>query len=317
MELRQLRYFVAVAEELHFRRAAERLYVAQPAVSEQIRKLEVELGVRLFNRTNRRVELSDAGAAMLEEARRALAQADTARLAARNAGERAVARLRVGYPPGSLPAAVPRALAHLSRTAPRVQVSVETGLAVRLVQRLRDRQLDAVVTGLPAPTSALVVTALGRQAALAAVPETHPRQLGTAATLSQLSPSRLVTLPRDVNPAFHDAVLALARDAGLAPSLHEVPEPRVEAVLLAVGAGAGVAVLPAAIAETHSIPGVRFIPLADGDAPFESALLSHPDASDLQTAALLAAVTRFTAAAAGRPRAVDRVQRGPAVPLAA
>src|SRR5215212_10090186 len=114
MELRQLKYFVAVAEELHFRRAADRLYVAQPAISEQIRKLELELGVQLFNRTNRRVEITDAGAALLEEARRLLAQADAAERAARTASERAVARLRIGYTPYALTPSVPRALQHLA-----------------------------------------------------------------------------------------------------------------------------------------------------------------------------------------------------------
>ena len=114
MELRHLRYFVAVAEELHFRRAAERLHVAQPAVSEQIRKLEEELGVRLFDRTQRRVSLTEAGEVLLGEARTLLRQAEAARLAARNALDLATSRLRIGYMPASLPASVPHALQRLA-----------------------------------------------------------------------------------------------------------------------------------------------------------------------------------------------------------
>src|SRR5258705_4225382 len=110
MELRHLRYFVAVAEELHFRRAAERLYVAQPAVSEQVRKLEEELGVRLFDRTQRSVALTDAGSALLEEARRVLDQAEVAQHAARNAGDKATKRLRIGHLPDLLPTSVARAI---------------------------------------------------------------------------------------------------------------------------------------------------------------------------------------------------------------
>src|SRR3954471_21761118 len=110
MELRHLRYFVAVAEELHFRRAAERLHVAQPAVSEQIRKLEDELGVRLFDRTHRSVALTGAGAALLTEARRVLRTADAAVHAARSAGETAGRVLRIGYVPTALLASIPRTL---------------------------------------------------------------------------------------------------------------------------------------------------------------------------------------------------------------
>src|SRR4051812_38048995 len=103
MELRHLRYFVAVAEELHFRRAAERLYVAQAAVSEQIRKLEAELGVRLFERTHRSVALTDAGAAMLDEARGVLRQAEHARAAAVAAGRGKGGRPRRREPPRAPP----------------------------------------------------------------------------------------------------------------------------------------------------------------------------------------------------------------------
>ena len=127
MELRHLRYFVAVAEELHFRRAAERLHVAQPAVSEQVRKLEEELGVRLFDRTQRSVSLTDSGAAMLEEARRVLRQAEIAQTAARNASERATTRLRIGHLPDSLPSIVARAMQAFGASTPLVQISLETG----------------------------------------------------------------------------------------------------------------------------------------------------------------------------------------------
>jgi DNA-binding transcriptional LysR family regulator len=308
MELRQLKYFVAVAEELHFRRAAERLYVAQPAVSEQIRKLEAELGVRLFDRTNRRVEMTEAGAALLDEGRRVLAQAENAQLAARNARERAGSRLRIGYLPDSMPASVPRALGQLATATEPVEISMETGLAVGLIQRVREGQLDAVVTGLPAATAGLLVTSLGRQGAVVAIAAPDSRSLASSISLGRLAPSRLVTMPRAVNPAFHDAVVSLCHEAAVAPTLFEVPEARVESVLLAVASGAGAAVLPAAVTERYMVPGVTFVPLEDADSAFESAVLTHPDADKKATTAFLHALTRFSLLqrpprreAAGRP----------------
>ena len=315
MELRQLKYFVAVAEELHFRRAAERLYVAQPAVSEQIRKLEAELGVRLFDRTNRRVAITEAGAALLEEGRRVLAQAHAAQLAARNARERAGARLRIGYVPDSLPASVPRALQHLAGGAARVDVSMETGPAVRLIQRVRDGLLDAVITGMPAPTDGLLVNSLGHQSMVVAMAATDKRAVAPAVSLARLAPARLVVMPRAVNPAFHDAVMAFARDAAIAPTLFEVPEPQVESVLLAVAAGSGPAILPAAVTERYAVPGVRFVPLEDGAVAFESAVLTQPDAENPATGAFLRAVARFVPATVNE-EAEARAAR-PALRLAA
>ena len=118
---------MAVAEELHITRAAERLHVAQPAVSEQIRKLERDLGVELLDRTRRRIALTDAGAAFLAEARRVLEGAQLARLAARSAQGREASRLRVGYAPAALPAIVPRTLQRLASGMPRLEASMHEG----------------------------------------------------------------------------------------------------------------------------------------------------------------------------------------------
>jgi LysR family transcriptional regulator, hydrogen peroxide-inducible genes activator len=172
MELRHLRYFVAVA-------AAERLYVAQPAVSEQIRKLEAELGVRLFDRTHRSVFLTEPGKALLAEARRVLQLAEAAQHAARSASERTRARLRVGYVPDVLPSSVPRALEHLCTAGTGIEVSLETGTPLGLIAGVRDGAVDAAVVSLPAPTKGLRLTPLETQALVVACP--RPTRAGTRA----------------------------------------------------------------------------------------------------------------------------------------
>ena len=292
MELRHLRYFVAVAEELHFRRAAERLHVAQPAVSEQIRKLEQEIGVKLFNRTQRSVALTTAGTAMLEEARHVLRHAEVAQQSARSAGDQATMRLRIGYLPDSLPARVPRALRNLAVSAPRVHVDLETGPAFRLIAEVRARRLDAVVTSLPAPTNGLRMTPLGEQRAVVVLPVTHAHAVEPAVALERLAPERLVVLPREVNPAFHDAAIAMCHHAGLSPTLVEVPEPSVEHVLLAVAAGAGLALLPESVTERFASPVIRFVAVQGSEAAFRSAVLTHPDTESLATVAFLRALQR-------------------------
>jgi DNA-binding transcriptional LysR family regulator len=310
MELRHLRYFVAVAEELHFRRAAERLHVAQPAVSEQIRKLEDELGVRLLERTQRRVSLTEAGAAMLEESRRVLHQADIAQAAARNARDRASTRLSVGYLPDSLPGSISRALQHLTADAPLVQTRLETGSSLPLIDAVRTSRLDAAVVALPGPVNGLQVTALGPQRAVAAVPVGHASALDPEISLRRLAPERVVVMPRETNPPFHNAVASICRDAGLAPTLIEVDEPRVEQVLLAVAAGAGPALLPESATDRFATPGIRFVPLEGGEAAFDSAVVTRPGTESLATLSFLRAIARTR-----RPGVVG-VPR-PAVALAA
>jgi DNA-binding transcriptional LysR family regulator len=292
MELRHLRYFVAVAEELHFRRAAERLHVAQPAVSEQVRKLEDELGVRLLNRTQRSVSLTDAGSAMLQEARRVLVQAERAIAAARDTRSSSEMRLRVGYLADALPAVVPRALQELRRTMPNVQVLLETGASRKLIEELRAGHLDAAVVSLPAPTAGLQRTVLGDQSAVVAVPVMHSHATENSIDLGLLAPERLVLLPREVNPAFYDGVLSVCRDAGISPAIAHTQEPRVELALLSVSSGAGVAILPESVADSISVPGVRFVPLEASQPIAVSALLTRTEAGDIATQAFTHALVR-------------------------
>jgi DNA-binding transcriptional LysR family regulator len=290
MELRHLRYFVAVAEELHFSRAAARLHVAQPAVSEQVRKLEQELGVWLFDRTQRSVKLTVAGAALLEESRHVLRHADVAQQAARNAADQVTMRLRIGYLPDSLPVHVPRALRQLAMSAPRVQVQLETGPALGLIEGLRSRRLDAVITSLPAPVNGLRTMPLDEQGAVIA--------------LEKVAPERLLLLPRDANPAFHNSVVASCHAAGLAPTFVETSGPRVEDVLLSVAAGAGMAIVPESVSGRYASPGVRFVPLEGDEPSVKTAVLTHPNAPGLGTQAFLHALIQ---AAKARPRLADRI----------
>ena len=211
MELRHLRYFVAVAEELHFRRAADRLRVSQPAVSEQVRKLEEELGVQLLERTHRRVTLTRAGGRFLPEARRVLQLAERARRAAMNMGEKGNGRLRLGLLPDTVPAALPRTLGRFARATPGVEVVLETHPALELIERVRDRQLDAALICLPAPVSGLRVTRLGEAGQVVVISHPEHTSIAVSAFLHQ---AHAVSAPaREV----HLAGIAAARQRASAP----------------------------------------------------------------------------------------------------
>lgn len=294
MELRHLRYFVAVAEELNFRRAAERMYVAQGAFSEQVRKLECELGVRLLDRSPRGVSLTFAGTALLPEARRALHQADVAQLAARNACDHATTLLRIGYMPASLPASVPRALQRVAAAMPLLETSLEIGLAHELITALGAGWLDAAVVSLPAATTGLRVTPLGEQRAVVALPSNHEHAGKASIRLEHLAPERIVILPREANRSFYDGILAACRLAGVTPSLIETRNAVVEQALLTVACGAGPGLLPESVSERYAAPGVKFVPLDAAAATFAAAVLTRRDSEHMPTVAFLRMVAALT-----------------------
>jgi DNA-binding transcriptional LysR family regulator len=300
MELRHLRYFVAVAEELHFRRAAERLHVAQPAISEQIRKLEAELGVTLLNRTHRDVSLTAPGAALLEEARVVLRQADVAVRVARTAQQRQLGRLRIGYLADSTPASIPQALARFHTAAPGIEVLLQSGPSLRLAKDVRGGSLDLAVLCLPAPVGDLRVTSLGTETAVVALPTNDRLASYPSVSPAQIGERPLVLLPRAQNPGFHDGVIATWRTAGLVPSYVDTAQTDIGHAQLAVASGAGFAVLPASSAERMSVPGVSILPLEPGPS-CELAIISRHDTSTT-VAAFVSLAVRLADAATKRQR---------------
>ena len=287
MELRHLRYFVAVAEELHFRRAAERLHVAQPAVSQQVRKLEEELGVQLFERTQHRVSLTPAGEVLLVEAGRVLQQADRARRAVIATRDHLDGRLRIGHLPDAVPPVLPRALERFATTIPGVEVVLETCPSLELIERVRDRRLDAAVVCLPAPVSGLRVTAVGEEGVVVGLGESHPAAGALAISPRQLEGTPLLVMARTTNPAFFDGLITAWRDAGVAAAPVEVAEPSLEHLLLAVAAGTGAALLPTSAARRYATPGVRFLPLSSPSPTCQVVLISHPEYTSIATSAFL------------------------------
>lgn len=294
MELRRLRYFVAVAEELNFRRAAERLHLAQPALSQQIQKLEAELGVQLLNRSRRSVSLTAPGLVMLDEARRLLRDAAAAARAAVDAESGAGGKLRVGHLADAVPSILPRAIARFATRHPGVEVLPQTLPARRAIEDVQAGRLDLALVGLPAQTEGLQVTSVGVEGTVAAVAGRHPLSGRPSIPMAALHDTELVLLPRPVNPAFHDGVLGACREANIAPALVETGEPRAELALLMVAGGSGIALLPASTAEQYSMPGVVFRELEAPAPTTELALISHSDSTSTSVAAFIRLATART-----------------------
>lgn len=264
MELRHLRYFVAVAEELHFGRAAARLHVAQPALSQQIQRLERELGVMLLARTKRRVVLTEPGRTFLEEARRTLSSAEGAVFAARRAAAGEVGLLRVGYVDLATWLTFPPILRTYRERFPTVHVAL-TELH-REPQRLALERgdLDVGFFSLRERDRGLSGALVALDPLVAALPAGHPAARLTALPLAALSEEPWVLFPRDLKTSYVELVLESCAAAGFTPQIAQEAS-QLHTLSGLVGAGVGVTLLPSSIA-TAPRAGVVFRPL-QGDGP--------------------------------------------------
>ena len=267
MELRHLRYFVAVAEELSFTRAAERLHIGQPPLSQQIQALEADIGARLFDRTKRRVSLTEAGRLFLADARRMLALSEQARETARRAHVGEAGQLRVGFtfstPFTSL---FPKIVQRYRQQYPGVLLTFQEMTTMHQLAKIEARELDI---GFVRPASmalpdAVALTMLITEPVRLVLPADSALARQERIVVADLADQAFVVFPKDAGTGIYHQIIDLCRKAGFTPRIAmEAGEP--STMIGLVAAGCGISVLPASFEGIH-MEGVVYRPLADPEA---------------------------------------------------
>jgi len=289
MELRHLRYFVAVAEELHFGRAARRLHIAQPPLSQQIRQLERLVGTELLRRTSRRVELTQAGAAFLEGARRTLSAAAGTLEGARRVGRGELASVRVGFTDSAALSIFPAAVRTHRRAFPEVHLELVEGLTRAQVQAVEEGMLDlALVRGPVAPSPAVVAETVFREPLVAAMHASHRLAERESVALAALRDEPMVLFPRHLAPEFYDWITRLCMEKGFVPRVEHAAS-EYQTILSLVAADVGVSLVPASV-RAIGPPDVRFRPLLDCAETAEIAVVYRRDRAFSAMAAFLETV---------------------------
>ena len=261
MELRHFRYFIAVAEEGHITRAAERLGMQQPPLSRQIKDIEREVGVQLFRRKARGVELTDAGRALFDDAHAILANVDHA-LATRRTARGEQGRICVGVTPtGPFHPFVPRVIRAFRDAFPRVSLALEESLSPELVERLRDGQIDAAFLRTPiADAEGLLINPLLEEPMVVALPSGHMlarsnRGRDTGIPVKALAGETFIVYGRSHKPGQHglgqyEAMIAACHAAGFSPRIGQ-EAPRISSTLNLVAVGLGICLIPASLARMN------------------------------------------------------------------
>lgn len=246
MELRHLRYFVMVAEELHFGRAAERLHMTQQPLSQQIYQLEAELGVSLFHRTKRRIQLTDAGKVFFEESRHLLLQADQAMEKARQAARGEIGRLSIGFSGFATYSVLPKVLQTFRERFPQVELNLEEMTTSVQIQALQEKQIHLGLMIPPVNDKSLLVELLLQEPLVVVLPETHLLAKKPELALSALANEPFILVPRHLEPGYYDQCISLFQQAGFSPKVVQKASQK-QTILGLVSAGMGVSLAPASI----------------------------------------------------------------------
>lgn len=277
MELRHLYYFIAVAEELHFSRAAERLHIAQPPLSQQIRDLETELGLKLFERTKRRVELTAAGQVFLEEARRALQQVDWAVKAAQRASRGDIGRLVVGFNSSATYSVLPRILQVFRARCPDVELVLQELTTSQQLESLHHSKIDVGLLYLYVDDSELHFLSVLKEPLLVAIADSHLLVNQPQISIHALGHEPFILPPRDIGAGLYSQIISFFQQTGFTPKVLQ------EAILLQtaislVAGGFGVALVPASLQNLQRT-GVAYKPLQEPTPEIEISLAWRRDDS--------------------------------------
>ena len=242
IELRHLRYFLILAEELHFSRAAARLRIAQPPLSQQIQRLEEMLGVKLFVRKPK-VKLTAAGYALLTVARRTLAQAKQGLEEVRLAGQGEGGTLLIGFASSTLLGPLPEAIQAYRRRYPKVRLSLHELSTARQLKALDNEIIEVGFLREPSPSEGLCCESILSEPFALVVPPRHPLTRRKTVNLAEVAGEPFVHFPREVAPTLYDQVMACCHDAGFTPRITQVASEWLTIVGL-VEAGLGVSLVP-------------------------------------------------------------------------
>jgi DNA-binding transcriptional LysR family regulator len=245
MDLRHLRYFVAVAEELHFGRAAHRLHIAQPPLSRQIRALEEELRLRLFERNRNGVALTNAGKVFLVDVRRMFESLDVAVARAQQAARGALGSLRIGYVGSAVYIGLPETVRSFRESFPDVAISIRQMSPTEQVAALLEGRVELGFARAPVHEPSLRAQVVLDEELVAALPAGHALAPRKRLRLAQLAPEPFLIASRTRGPGFHDYILSVCRGAGFTPRI--VQDGSHLDVLSLVAAGIGVALVPASL----------------------------------------------------------------------
>lgn len=275
MEFRHLRYFLMLAEELHFGRAAQRLAISQPPLSLNIQQLEASVGAPLFTRNSRGVQLTAAGQAFVPAARALLAQASAAAREARDVAEGQSGQLQIGFAGTMLYCGLPQILSRFQLSHPRLRLVLrELSSTEQLSELLRDR-LDVGFVHTPRVPPGFEQILVASQPLVACLPENHPLARAPSLRLQDLQGQSLVVVSRTVSPDYHERILQCCEHAGWMPQVvHELRHWL--SVVSLVSQGQGAALVPQALQQS-ALAGAVFVPLQDVDVRYDTRCLWRSD----------------------------------------